>query len=127
MAGPSFVSLMRVCGKYELPIRPPDGQAVGGWITAKYVPNKTALGVATCEWTMSKYVPNKAALKALLKDPMTQGIVVDHAERVAAAAGDGFVSSYQMGKTRHRCIIYADAWSAKRREARDNILTRALG
>jgi len=76
---------------------------------------------------MAKYVPNKSALKALLKDPMTQGIVVDHAEQVAAAAGDGVVSSYQMGKTRHRCIIYADTWSAKRREARDNILTRALG
>lgn len=76
---------------------------------------------------MAKYVPNKSALKALLKDPMTQGVVVDHAEQVAAAAGDGFVSSYKMGKTRHRCIIYADTWSAKRREARDNILTRALG
>ena len=67
---------------------------------------------------MAKYVPNKSALKALLKDP---------AEQIAAAAGDGFVSSYKMGKTRHRCIIYADTWSAKRREARDNILTRALG
>lgn len=116
---------MRVCGKYEQHIRPPDGPGAGGWITAKYVPNKTALGAS--EQAMAKYVPNKAALKALLKDPMTQGIVVDHAERVAAAAGDGFVSSYKMGKTRHRCIIYADTWSAKRREARDNILTRALG
>lgn len=116
---------MRVCGKYEQHIRPPDGPGAGGWITAKYAPNKTALGAS--EQAMAKYVPNKAALKALLKDPMTQGIVVDHAERVAAAAGDGFVSSYKMGKTRHRCIIYADTWSAKRREARDNILTRALG
>ena len=116
---------MRVCGKYEQPIRPPDGRAAGGRITAKYVLNKTALGAS--EQAMAKYVPNKAALKALLKGPMTQGIVVDHAEQVAAAAGDGFVSSYQMGKTRHRCIIYADTWSAKRREARDNVLTRALG
>lgn len=116
---------MKACGKYALPIRPPDGPGAGGWITAKYVPNKTALGAS--EQAMAKYVPNKSALKALLKDPMTQGVVVDHAEQVAAAAGDGFVSSYQMGKTRHRCIIYADTWSAKRREARDNILTRALG
>lgn len=91
----------------------------------KYAPNKTKLSAS--EQAMAKYVPNKSALKALLKDPMTQGIVVDHAEQVAAAAGDGFVSSYKMGKTRHRCIIYADTWSAKRREARDNILTRALG
>lgn len=125
MAGPSFVSLTRACGKYEQPTRPPGGPGAGGWITAKYAPNKTALGAS--EQAMAKYVPNKSALKALLKDPMTQGIVVDHAERVAAAAGDGFVSSYKMGKTRHRCIIYADTWSAKRREARDNILTRALG
>nr|DAJ21767.1 MAG TPA: type I neck protein [Siphoviridae sp. ctS248] len=116
---------MRVCGKYEPPIRPPDGPGACGWITAKYAPNKTALGAS--EQAMAKYVPNKTALKALLTDPMTQGIVVDHAEQVAAAAGDGFVSSYQMGKTRHRCIIYADTWTAKRREARDNILTRALG
>jgi hypothetical protein len=116
---------MKACGKYEQPTRPPGGHAAGGWITAKYAPNKTKL--CTSEQTMAKYVPNKSALKALLKDPMTQGIVVDHAEQVAAAAGDGFVSSYQMGKTRHRCIIYADTWSAKRREARNNILTRALG
>lgn len=116
---------MRVCGRYAPRIRPLGGRAAGGRITAKYVLNKTELGAS--EQAMSKYVPNKSALKALLKDPMTQGIVVDHAERVAAAAGDGFVSSYKMGKTRHRCIIYADTWSAKRREARDNILTRALG
>lgn len=125
MAAVLSASPMKACGKYALPIRPPDGPGAGGWITAKYVPNKTALGAS--EQAMAKYVPNKSALKALLKDPMTQGVVVDHAEQVAAAAGDGFVSSYQMGKTRHRCIIYADTWSAKRREARDNILTRALG
>ena len=125
MAAVLSASPMKACGKSEQPIRPPDGPGAGGWITAKYVPNKTALGAS--EQAMAKYVPNKSALKALLKDPMTQGIVVDHAEQVAAAAGDGFVSSYQMGKTRHRCIIYADTWSAKRREARDNILTRALG
>jgi len=127
MAAVLSASPMKACGKYEQPTRPPDGPGAGGWITAKYAPNKTALGVATCEQAMAKYVPNKSALKALLKDPMTQGIVVDHAEQVAAAAGDGFVSSYKMGKTRHRCIIYADTWSAKRREARNNILTRALG
>ena len=125
MAAVLSASPMKACGKYEQPTRPPDGPGAGGWITAKYVPNKTALGAS--EQAMAKYVPNKSALKALLKDPMTQGIVVDHAEQVAAAAGDGFVSSYQMGKTRHRCIIYADTWSAKRRQARDNILTRALG
>lgn len=125
MAAVLSASPMKACGKYEQPIRPPDGPGAGGWITAKYTPNKTKLG--TSEQAMAKYVPNKSALKALLKDPMTQGIVVDHAEQVAAAAGDGFVSSYKMGKTRHRCIIYADTWSAKRREARDNILTRALG
>nr|DAK23773.1 MAG TPA: type I neck protein [Caudoviricetes sp.] len=125
MAAVLSASPMKACGKYEQPTRPPDGPGAGGWITAKYAPNKTKLG--TSEQAMAKYVPNKSALKALLKDPMTQGIVVDHAEQVAAAAGDGFVSSYKMGKTRHRCIIYADTWSAKRREARDNILTRALG
>lgn len=125
MAAVLSASPMKACGKYEQHIRPPDGPGAGGWITAKYAPNKTKLG--TSEQAMAKYVPNKSALKALLKDPMTQGIVVDHAEQVAAAAGDGFVSSYKMGKTRHRCIIYADTWSAKRREARDNILTRALG
>ena len=125
MAAVLSASPMKACGKYEQPTRPPDGPGAGGWITAKYAPNKTKLGAS--EQAMAKYVPNKSALKALLKDPMTQGIVVDHAEQVAAAAGDGFVSSYKMGKTRHRCIIYADTWSAKRREARDNVLTRALG
>ncbi|CQD04169.1 hypothetical protein [Corynebacterium striatum] len=52
---------------------------------------------------------------------------MQHGDALAGAAGDGFVLSTQQGKSRFRGIVYADTWSAKRREARENVLVRVLG
>lgn len=76
---------------------------------------------------MTKYRPNRAGLEELLRGPVAQQLVRQHGERISGAAGDGFVASYQQGKSRYRAIIYADTWSAKHREARGNILVRVLG
>lgn len=74
-----------------------------------------------------RYVPNRAGLDGLLRDGKTQDLVRQHAEAVRNRAGDGFVTSYMQGKSRYRAIIYADTWSAKHREARENVMVRSLG
>lgn len=75
----------------------------------------------------ARYKPNRAGLREVLASAPVASLVSDHAERVAAECGDGFVASQRMGKTRQRAIIYADTWSAKHREARENVMVRVLG
>lgn len=74
-----------------------------------------------------KYVPNRAGLEGLLRDGKTQDLVRQYTEAARNRAGDGFVTSYMQGKTRFRGIMYADTWSAKHRDHRENVLVRVLG
>ena len=76
---------------------------------------------------MARYVPNRPGLEELARGAVAQTLVHQHAERIASAAGDGFVASYQQGRSRYRAIVYADTWSAKHRNRRDNTLIRVLG
>lgn len=76
---------------------------------------------------MVRYVPNGVGLREVLASPQAAALVSDHAERIAAQCGDGFVASQQMGRTRQRAIVYADTWSAKHRDHRDNVMVRVLG
>lgn len=75
----------------------------------------------------TRYRPNRAGLREVLASPEVASVVSAHANRLASAAGDGFVASTRMGRSRQRAIVYADTFSAKRREARDNVLVRVLG
>lgn len=74
-----------------------------------------------------KYIPNRGAVRDLLYANRTQRLVRSHGDRLADSAGDGFVPSYMAGKSRYRGIVYADTWSAKHRDHRENILVRVLG
>lgn len=74
-----------------------------------------------------KYVPNRGEVRNLLFADRTQDLVRSHGDRLAGRAGDGFVASYQAGKNRYRGIVYADTWSAKHRDRRDNVLVRVMG
>lgn len=76
---------------------------------------------------MTRYQPNHAGLEELARGPVAQQLVEEHGNRIVNAAGDGFVLSTQQGASRFRGIVYADSWSAKRRNARDNTLVRVLG
>lgn len=75
----------------------------------------------------ARYKSNRAGLEALARGPIVQGIVRTYAEQKASAAGDGFVASYTQGRRRFVGIVFADTFSAMRREARDNVLVRVLG
>ena len=74
-----------------------------------------------------RYESNLGEMEALVRGAPVQNLVREHGERLAAAAGDGFVASYMQGKSRFGGIVYADTWSAKHRDRRDNVLVRVLG
>lgn len=74
-----------------------------------------------------RYQPKQAGLEELARGPIAQELTHQHGDRVVGAAGDGFVASYQQGQSRYRGIAFADTWSAKHRNARENTLVRVLG
>lgn len=74
-----------------------------------------------------KYRANREGLRQVLASAEVASLVSTHAESIAAQCGDGFVASQRMGKRRQRAIVFADTWSAKHRDHRQNILVRALG
>ena len=74
-----------------------------------------------------EYRSNHKGMEELARGAVAQGLVREHGERLAAAAGDGFVASYMQGKSRFGGRVYADTWSANHRDRRDNVLVRELG
>lgn len=76
---------------------------------------------------MAKYVPDSAGLEELARGPIAQALVHQHGDRLEGAAGDGFVASYQQGRSRYRGILYPNTWSAIHRNRRDQTLIRVLG
>ncbi|OFL77602.1 hypothetical protein [Corynebacterium sp. HMSC077B05] len=74
-----------------------------------------------------KYRPNREGLRELLRGTAAKALVIEHGDRLANAAGEGFELSTQQGKSRFRGIIYPNTWSARRREAKNNVLIRVLG
>ncbi|MHB2251712.1 hypothetical protein [Corynebacterium aurimucosum] len=74
-----------------------------------------------------KYRPNHEGLRELLRGTAAKTLVIEHGESLANAAGEGFELSTQQGKSRYRGIIYPNTWSARRREAKNNVLIRVLG
>lgn len=76
---------------------------------------------------MARYVPNSSELEALLRSRNVSDLVMKYGDSMAGQAGDGFVASYRQGKSRFGGIVYADTWSAKHRDARENILVRLIG
>lgn len=74
-----------------------------------------------------EYRSNRKGMGELARGAVAQSLVRQHGELMAAAAGDGFVASYMQGRSRFGGIVYADTWSAKHRDRRDNVLVRVLG
>ena len=66
---------------------------------------------------------NRKALRSMLKQT---GPVDDAAERIAAAAGHGNVVHTEVGRNRARSAIVTETMGARRREATNRALTRAI-
>ncbi len=69
---------------------------------------------------------NPAGVKDLLRSSEVQGDVQRRVDRIAAAAGEGMKSGVTVGPVRARGGVWTATNRAKRGEAKDRRLTRAL-
>nr|DAK98272.1 MAG TPA: type I neck protein [Caudoviricetes sp.] len=74
-----------------------------------------------------KFRPNKRAAEAILKGSEVQALLARKAAEVAARAGEGFTSGVRVGKDRARAYVLPETYKARKRQARDHVLERAVG
>lgn len=74
-----------------------------------------------------KFKPNKRAAEAILKGSEVQALLARKAAEVASRAGEGFTSGVRVGKDRARAYVLPETYKARRRQARDHVLERAVG
>lgn len=74
-----------------------------------------------------RFKPRRAGAAELLKSRAVHDMLAARAADVAARAGDGFSSTIKYGKDRVRAYVFPDDFKARRRQARDHVLERAVG
>lgn len=74
-----------------------------------------------------KFKPNKRTAEAILKGPEVRALLARKAAEVASRAGEGFTSGVRVGKDRARAYVLPETYKARRRQARDHVLERAVG
>ena len=78
----------------------------------------------------SKIVFRKGAFAEIRTLPKVLSEVDSAAERVASAAGEGFVAEHAQetgGRVRGRAAVHTTDFDSMRRNAKDNTLVKALG
>lgn len=74
-----------------------------------------------------KFKPNKRAAEAILKGSEVQALLARKAAEVASRAGEGFTSGVRVGRDRARAYVLPETYKARKRQARDHVLERAVG
>nr|DAU73341.1 MAG TPA: type I neck protein [Caudoviricetes sp.] len=74
-----------------------------------------------------EFVIHKNGVKDLLKSQEMQNMLAIKAAGIAARAGDGFTSGVRVGSDRARAYVLPETFKARRRQARDHVLERAVG
>ena len=74
-----------------------------------------------------KFKPNKRTAEAILKGPEVQALLARKAAAVASRAGEGFTSGVRVGKDRARAYVLPETYQARKRQAREHVLERAVG
>lgn len=69
---------------------------------------------------------NSAGIQELLKSSPVQALLIAKAQRIAAAAGPGMEASSRIGKIRARASVITATYQARKAEAVDRALTKAL-
>lgn len=69
---------------------------------------------------------NEAGVRALLRCPGAQAELERRARRIAAAAGEGFLAIGDSGGKRARAVVITATRAARKAEATDRALTRAV-
>lgn len=74
-----------------------------------------------------KFKPNKRTAEAILKGPEVQALLARKAAEVASRAGEGFTSGVRAGKDRARAYVLPETYKARKNQARNHVLERAVG
>jgi len=74
-----------------------------------------------------KYKPSKKGIAELLKSEEMQGMLATKAAGIAARAGDGFTSGVRVGSDRARAYVLPETYRARRNQAKNHALERAVG
>ena len=74
-----------------------------------------------------EFVIHKNGVKDLLKSQEMQGMLAIKAAGIAARAGDGFTSGVRVGSDRARAYVLPETYVARRRQAKNHLLERAVG
>lgn len=69
---------------------------------------------------------NRSGVREILRSESVRADLLARAERIAAAAGDGFVAESSVGATRARASVRTDTSEARLAESNDRALTRAI-
>lgn len=75
----------------------------------------------------NKVTLNSKAARALLQGPEVQADLRRRAESIRRSAGTGYATSVSVGPNRARGEVRTASYLARRREARQKTLTKALG
>lgn len=73
-----------------------------------------------------KFELNRNGVSELLKGDAMQGVLKDHASRTASACGAGYESDVYVGKNRANASVYAESFSAKRDNLKNNTILKNL-
>lgn len=74
-----------------------------------------------------KFKSNKRTAEAILKGPEVQALLARKAAEVASRAGEGFTSGVRVGKDRARAYVLPETYKARKNQARNHVLERAVG
>ena len=74
-----------------------------------------------------KFKPNKRTAEAILKGSEAQALLARKAAEVASRAGEGFTSGVRVGKDRARAYVLPETYKARKNQARNHVLERAVG
>lgn len=74
-----------------------------------------------------RFKPDKKAAEAILKGSEVQALLAREAAAVASRAGEGFTSGVRVGQDRARAYVLPETYRARKRQARDHVLERAVG
>lgn len=69
---------------------------------------------------------NSAGIQALLKSGEVEALLLAKAQRIAAAAGAGVEAGSRIGKTRARASVITATRAARKAEAENRSLTKAI-
>ena len=70
---------------------------------------------------------NNSAFDQLLNGPEVKRLVYDRTEAAAARAGDGYGHEMHTAGTRPRGVLWTITWKAKKAQASEGALQRAVG